>query len=334
MATLYDVCKKTGLSSATVSRVINGSSLVKKATRDRVQKAMEELNYRPSHAARMLAGSKTDTIGVVLPAIDNGYYVQVLHGLDHVSTTEKLKLLISFYHSDLDLLDNLGSLCGEGRADAVILMNNSLLPPEKVRELTGDDFPIVLIGQKDETAKAADSILIDNVHGAHCAVAHLLENQPKSLLLITGPENNFDSQERLLGAQKAIEEAPFDVEVSILHSDFRYEGGRKVFAEYIKEHGTYPDAVFSFNDDMALGVLDVLNGSDRKIPEDIQIIGFDNNLLARCIGLSTISVPMRQIGVEAGLLVANRIKNKDAKPASITLQTSLIPRKTTRQKIG
>ncbi len=330
MATLYDVCKKTGLSTATVSRVINGSKLVKEATRERVREAMEELNYHPSHAARMLAGRKTDTIGVVLPAIDNGYYVQVLHGIDNVSTKEKLKLLISFYHSDIDLMETLSSLCREGRTDAIILMNNTFLAPEKVRELTGDNFPIVLIGQRDGTTEAIDSVLIDNFHGAYCAIEHLLQNKPKSLLLLTGPKNNFDSDERLKGAQKAIEDAPYNPDVSILNSDFLFDGGRKDFAEYIAKQGTFPDAIFAFNDDMALGVLDVLNDTAKNVPEEVQLIGFDNNLLARCIGLSTISVPMRQLGVEAGLLAAHRIKNNDVKPTSITLKTSLITRKTTK----
>ena len=126
MATLYDVCDKCGLSTATVSRVINDSGLVKEKTRERVLEAIKDLNYRPSHAARILARRKTDTIGVILPLIDNGYYVQVLRGIDHVSTKENLKLLISFYHSDSDLSESLRSLGREGRADAIFAFNDAM----------------------------------------------------------------------------------------------------------------------------------------------------------------------------------------------------------------
>lgn len=330
MATLYDVCEKTGLSTATVSRVINRSGLVKEETRERILLAMKELNYHPSHAARMLAGRKTDTIGVVLPVIDNGYYVQVLRGIDHVSTKENLKLLISFYHSDVDLSEILAALGREGRTDAIILSNNTFLQPDELRELTGEDVPIALIGgQNPGTTKAIDSVLIDNFQGAYCAVEHLLEHQPKSLLLLTGPQDNYDSMERLKGAQKAIQDAPYKMDVSILHGDFYHEGGRKVFEEYISKQGTFPDAIFAFNDAMALGILDVLNDASMQIPVEIQVMGFDNNEIAQYIGLSTVSVPMRQIGEKAARLVAERIKDKEAKPVCVTLKTSLVARKTT-----
>lgn len=333
MATLYDVCEKTGLSTATVSRVINSSGLVKPATRERVLQAMKELNYHPSHAARMLAGRKTDTIGVVLPVIDNGYYVQVLHGIDHAMTAKNLKLLISFYHSDTELSEILNSLSGEGRTDAIILSNSTKLQPEDVRKLTGNDIPIVLIGQNHGTAKAIDSVLVENFDGAYSAVTHLLKQKPTSLLLITGPEHNYDSQERLKGAQQAVKDAASNIEISILQGDFLHEGGRSVFTEYINERGSYPDAIFAFNDAMAIGVLDVLNDTSLKIPKDVQIVGFDNNEIAQYIGLSTVSVPMKQIGEEAARLVTERISNKDADPVTIALETALVPRKTTVQGV-
>jgi len=187
MVTLYDVCEKTGLSTATVSRVINGSGLVKKETRERVLQVMKELNYRPSHAARMLAGGKTNTIGAVLPLLDNGYYVQVLRGIDNILTKENLKLLISFYHSEADLLEILTSLSGERRTDAIVLMNNPFFGPEKIRDLSRNNIPIALIGQNHKNARHIDSVLIDNYQGAYSAVEYLLKHQPQSLLLLTGP---------------------------------------------------------------------------------------------------------------------------------------------------
>jgi len=329
MATLYDVCEKTGLSTATVSRVINGSGLVKEATRELVLQAMKELNYRPSHAARRLAGGKTDMIGVVLPLLDNGYYVHVLRGIDNVTTEEKLKLLISFYHSDSDLTEILSSLGREGRNDALILMNNEFFGPDKVRELAGDDIPIALIGQNHGAIQAIDSVLIDNFQGAYCAVEHLIALRPKSLLLLAGPQHNHDSIERLNGAQKAIQDGSWEMDVSIVNGDFYHEGGRRVFAEHIKKQGVFPDAVFAFNDAMALGVLDVVADSSLQMPEDIQVIGFDNNEIAQYIGLSTVSFPMQQIGAEAARLVTERIKDKDLEPAIVLVETSLVARKTT-----
>ncbi|HSR87850.1 MAG TPA: LacI family DNA-binding transcriptional regulator, partial [Pontiella sp.] len=330
MATLYDVCEKSGVSTATVSRVINGSELVTDKTRDRVLKAIKELNYSPSHAARMLAGQKTDTIGIVLPVIANGYIVQVLSGIDHVAREENLKMMTCFYHDESDLESTIKCLCGEGRASAIILMNPTFITTEKVRELAGDDMPIILLSQVPEVSDASiDCVLIDNYQGAYCAVEHLLEGRPESLLLLTGAEHIYDSQERLKGAQQAIQDASYDMDVTILSGDFRHDRGRAVFEEHVKKEGAFPDAIFAFNDDMALGVLDVLNKNSKVISEDVQLIGFDNTEIAEYIGLSTIRVPMKEIGEEAGRLAANRIKNKDAKSTSVTFETSLEARKTT-----
>jgi DNA-binding LacI/PurR family transcriptional regulator len=330
MATLDDVCEKSGLSTATVSRVINGSELVREATRDRVLEAIKELNYSPSHAARMLAGQKTDTIGIVLPVIANGYIVQVLSGIDHVARAENLKMMTSFYHDESDLVTTLKCLCGEGRASAIILMNPTFITTAEVRELAGDDMPIILLSQVPEVADAAiDCVLIDNYQGAYCAVEHLLEGRPESLLLLTGAEHIYDSRERLKGAQQAIQDAPYDVDLTILNGDFRHDRGRTVFEEYVEKQGAFPDAIFAFNDDMALGALDVLNKNGKVIPEDVQIIGFDNTEIAEYIGLSTIRVPMQEIGEQAGRLAAKRIQNGDAKSTSVTFKTALAARKTT-----
>lgn len=330
MATLYDVCKRTGLSTATVSRVINGSGLVKEATRERVLKAMRELNYRPSHAARMLAGRKTDIIGVILPLLDNGYYVRVLRGIDEVSTRENLKMMISFYHSESDLVETLASLCREGRTDAIILMNNPYFDAEKVRELAGNDIPIALIGQDYGSTAGIDSVLVDNIQGACSAIGHLLRQKLRSMVLITGPKDNRDSDERLKGAQEAIRNSSCEVDVTILHADFYHACGRAVFEEYINKTGEFPDAVFAFNDAMALGVLDVLNEHDKQVPDDVQLIGFDNNEIAEYIGLSTIGFPMVKIGEEAARLVVERINERGRKPVTLTVETSLVARKTTR----
>jgi DNA-binding LacI/PurR family transcriptional regulator len=330
MATLYDVCKKSGFSTATVSRVINGSGLVTEKTRDCVLEAIKELNYSPSHAARMLAGQKTDTVGIVLPVIANGYIVQVLSGIDIVTRQENLKMMTSFYHDESDLVTTLKCLCGEGRASAIILMNTTFISTEKVRELAGDDMPIILLSQLPEVADASiDSVLIDNYQGAYNAVGHLLESRPESLMLLTGADHIYDSQERLKGAQQAIEDTPYDVDVTILSGEFRHDRGREVFEEYVAEQGAFPDAVFAFNDDMALGVVDVLNKNSKVMPDDVQVIGFDSTEIGEYIGLSTICMPMQEIGEEAARLAAKRIKSGVAKSTSVTFQTSLAVRKTT-----
>jgi hypothetical protein len=133
------------------------------------------------------------------------------------------------------------------------------------------------------------------------------------------------------GAQQAIENAACKPEVIILQGNFYQEEGRRVFAEHIRKAGTFPDAVFAFNDAMAFGVLDALRDAGRQVPEETQVIGFDSTKMAESFGLSSISVPMRKIGEESVRLAAERISDKDAEPITLTLETKLVSRKTTKK---
>jgi len=327
MATLYDVCNKTGLSTATVSRVINGSAQVTEKTRQIVLDAMKELDYQPNQAARMLAGKKTDTIGVVFPEIDNGFYVQVLRGIDDAAKESDLHLLTAFYHDPDGLMDTLQSLASKGRTDALVLMNNSL-SDEQVKGLVKNSVPIVLIGHSSETSTAFDVVGIDNFNGAFAAITHLFGQQHENILLITGPSDNFDSIQRLNGARRAFEEADKDFSAAhVLEDDFTYEGGIESMTGFLADH-PLPDAVFAFNDRMALGAIEVLKQKGFNVPEDIAVVGFDDSEIALYAGLTTVHVPMRDIGYTAANLAIRRINEPELDPSTVTVETSLAARKT------
>ncbi|MBI9020989.1 MAG: LacI family DNA-binding transcriptional regulator [Verrucomicrobia bacterium] len=329
MATLYDVCKKTGLSTATVSRVINGSDKVRETTRQRVQRAMKELNYRPNQAARMLAGKKTDTIGVIFPEINNGFYAQVLRGIDDATRESGLHLLTSFYHSPNELKGALQRLAAGGRTDALVLMNIGL-SDQQIQSQIDDDFPIVLIGHSAETSTAFDVVGIDNAKGAYHAVRHLFELNRENLILLTGPADNFDSTQRLEGARMAFSDAGKDFStVTLLEDDFTYEGGKRAMETFLSGKKPLLDAVFAFNDPMALGVLDALQEAGYSVPEDVAVIGFDDNEIARHIGMTTVHVPMRDVGYEAATLAIRRKDENTRHPSTITIATSLVKRRTT-----
>lgn len=328
MATLYDVCNKTGLSTATVSRVINGSAQVTEKTRQIVLDAMQELDYQPNQAARMLAGKKTDTIGVVFPEIDNGFYVQVLRGIDDAAKEANLHLLTAFYHDSNGLKNILQSLASKGRTDALVLMNNSLTD-QQVKGLVKNNIPIVFIGHGIETSTEFDVVGIDNLNGAFSAVTHLFDRQHKNILLITGPSDNFDSVQRLNGVKKAYDEAGRNFSAAhVVEDDFTYEGGIEAMTGFLANH-PLPDAVFAFNDRMALGAIEVLKGKGLTIPEDVAVVGFDDSEIALYAGLTTIHVPMREIGYTAANLAIRRIKQSDFDPSTVTVETSLKERKTT-----
>jgi len=331
MATLYDVCKKTGLSTATVSRVINGSTAVTEKTRNVVLDAMKELDYRPNQAARMLAGKKTDTIGVIFPEIDNGFYVQVLRGIDNAAKEANLHLLTAFYHDKTGLKHTIESLASRGRTDSIVMINNDL-SDRQVKNLVNDAVPIVMIGHSAETSATFDVVGIDNTNGAATATTHLLEKGIEDILLLTGPADNFDSIQRLSGARMAYEDAGKDFsKATMLESHFTYEGGIEQMSEFLDAGNPAPAAMFAFNDRMALGAIEALKAKGIAVPEDVIVVGFDDTEIALYAGLTSVHVPMQDIGYEAATLAIRRIGQKTFNPSTITVSTSLTVRGSTEK---
>jgi LacI family transcriptional regulator len=330
MATLHDVCRKTGFSTATISRVINNSSAVTEKTRLTVLAAIKELDYRPNPAARMLAGGKTNTIGVIFPEIDNGFYVQVLRGIDNAANEAGLHLLTAFYHDKAGLKATLPTLAGPSRTDAIVLINTDLSDRQVKRLVTGS-VPIVMIGHSAETSALFDVVGIDNTNGAAAAVTHLLNKGIENILLLTGTAHNFDSIQRLNGAKLAFEDAGKDFSKTILiESNFTYEDGIRRIAEYLDAGKPLPGAIFAFNDRMALGALEALNAKGHRVPEDVALVGFDDTEVALYAGLTTVHVPMQDIGYEAANLAIRRIGQDTFNPSTVTINTSLSVRKSTQ----
>jgi len=331
MATLYDIVRVTGLSNATVSRVINGSSVVSEKTRKIVLDAAKELGFQPNLAARMLARKRTDTIGVIFPEIDNGFYVQVLRGIDNAATEANLNLLTAFYHDKAGLTNTIQSLAASGRTDSIVMINNDL-SDRQVKNLVNDAVPIVMIGHSAETSATFDVVGIDNTNGAADAVTHLLKKGVKTIMLMTGPADNFDSIQRMNGARLAYEEAGMDFsEAILLESNFTYEGGIEHMTEYLESGNPLPEAVFAFNDRMALGAIEALRGKGKSVPEDLLFLGFDDTEIALYAGLTSIHVPMKDIGYEAANLAIRRIDQDQFNPSTITVTTSLTVRGSTSQ---
>jgi DNA-binding LacI/PurR family transcriptional regulator len=322
---MYDICARTGLSSATVSRVVNDKGSISAKTRRIVLKAIDELDYQPNQAARALAGKKTEAIGVLLPEIDNGFYVQVLKGIAVAVKESRMHQLITFYDDPQELRKMMLSLSSGGRTDALIIMNN-MLPDEEIKNLVKGRLPVILIGSD---SASYDVVGMDNQNGAYAAAKHLIDQGRKNIVIITGPEQNIDSIQRMQGVKKAFEDAGRDFsKVRMLRGEFALEGGREAMEHFLSESDVPPDAVLALNDSMALGVMEVLARKDIRVPEDVVVTGFDDSEAAGHAGLSSVHVPMRDIGYEAANLAIRRIDQDNYNPTCITVNTSLHLRET------
>jgi DNA-binding LacI/PurR family transcriptional regulator len=166
-----------------------------------------------------------------------------------------------------------------------------------VKNLVNDAIPIVMIGHSAETSASFDVVGIDNTNGASAAVAHLLKKGLENILLLTGPADNFDSIQRLNGARMAYEEVGRDFsKATVVESHFTYEGGIQHMREYLEGGAPLPQAIFAFNDRMALGAIEALKAKGKSTPEDLLVVGFDDTEIALYADLTSIHVPMQDIG--------------------------------------
>ncbi|MEQ9455222.1 MAG: LacI family DNA-binding transcriptional regulator [Phycisphaeraceae bacterium] len=326
---LEQVGKRAGVSIATVSRVLNGTAPVSDATKQRVLKAIADLNYAPSYAARSLASHATNTLGVIFPDLDSGFFAEVLKGISAEASREGYEAVFAFGHSPTDGVRLVRQYVMERRVDALVVMNLQL-PGELLENLDTSRVPVVLM---DRPADHCDSLVveIDNATGAYQAMRHLLkQHHCQSVAVITGPSDSSDSRQRILGCRKAAKEADIRLPPDALwHGSFREDSGYRAVSERLEAGKPMPDAIFALNDRMAIGALDALRHASVRVPEDIKLIGFDDEPMARHLDLSTVNVPMRAFGelaVQAALMQLRKQSPDDDWTPSVP--TRFVARKT------
>lgn len=326
--TIKDICRTTGFSTATVSRVLNGVPLVSAATKKRVQAALDKLGYAPNYAARSLKLNRTGMIAVVFPELDNGFFTEVLRGVDEMASEFHVHLLTAFTHGPLDEQKLIHRMARERRADALILMNLTL-PDTFLRQLSRGKLPIVLIDRPLEKNPLV-SVGIDNCGGATAMTRHLIDQGHRDIVFVAGPAGTFDADERLAAFRSTMKAGGLPVPAaSIWKGDFTEESGARLMTRHLQRGAPLPQAIFAANDAMAVGLLQVLRAAGRKVPGDVAIAGFDDTDVARHLDLTTVRVPMRLLG-SAAAKQALALIDGSVKTRHIVLPTRLVVRGSSR----
>ncbi|MBK9373253.1 MAG: substrate-binding domain-containing protein [Holophagales bacterium] len=296
--TIREVAQAAGVSVATVSRVVNGTAVVKDETRLRVEAEVARLRYSPNAAARSLITNRTNTIGVVLPDMWGEYFSEVIHGIDLTARQAGYHVLVSSSHSDVaETRAVLRAM--HGRVDGVIVMSPNASP----RELEGclpPSLPVVFLNSAPGGA-LQPALNVDNRGGARAMVTHLLDLGHRRLAFVTGPASNFDAAERRRGCRDALRAAGRPPEALIeLEGDFGEESGQAA-GEAIVRLSPRPTAIFAANDSMAIGILFALRRAGVRVPEEIAVAGFDDIPIARFASppLSTVRLDIRTLGERA-----------------------------------
>lgn len=326
--TMQDVCSELGVSTATISRVVNNKPGVGPALRKKILAAVRELNYFPRAAGRNLARAKSDTLGVAFQDLTAGWLLTIFRGVVSRAAGQ-YHVITSVSAREGDEIEVPHRLLAEGRVDGLIWLDPRITP-QLIRQMKSQSVPFVVL-QRQITDPEINTIAIDSAHGAHEVVAHLLKAGYRKLLLLTGPHNDADSQRKLAGARQALQE--FNVELpahNVLEGHHVGAHAVSAITEYVAKGHPLPEAIFAFNDAMAIAVLHWLQGRGVRVPQDVAVAGYDGIEEAAYAGLTTFQTPMYEMGVLATQTLMDLISlaPSERKGKQLTLKGNLVIRET------
>ena len=326
MATIKQVAASSGVSSATVSHVLNGTRFVSDAVTEQVQKAMKELNYRPNALARSLRSGHTHTLGLILPDSANQYFAEVGHSIEIAAFEAGYSVILCNTENDFEKETFYMDVLTKKQIDGIVFVamgerSDSLI---KLAEM---EIPTVVM-DRDFPELEMDVVLSDNLQGGYVATQHLISLGHNRIGCIAGPAGINPSSRRVSGYIQALQAAHLAVEPDlIVNGDFHPESGWEIGRAMLSK-SIPPTAIFACNDLMAIGVLRAASELGFQVPDDLALVGFDDIELAAYTNpsLTTIKQPKGEMGVSTLDLLLSRIKDKKTAPRRVVLPVILVTR--------
>lgn len=328
MATISDVAKLAGVSTATVSRVINNSAYVEPVTLERVQSAIRELNYQRDARASALAKKTNNTLGLLTGNLADPFFALIAKHVEEVARKHKCQLVVvSGGHDAQREKEGLDFLISQG-CEAMVVHAKMLDDATLLRYSA--QLPSMVLLNRTIPQISNRSVYIDNRAGAKESVVHLISQGHRKIACVTSDLPIEDRTERLNGYRDAMKEANITIEPNwIINQNFSEQGG-ELAGEQLLSQCPEITAVVTFNDVMAAGLMANLHENNIRVPDDISIIGFDDVLLARYLypRLTTMHNPIDEMSSYAADL-ALKIKNTGyVPPSNHRFNASLVERQT------
>ncbi|HBA85678.1 MAG TPA: hypothetical protein DCZ95_16475 [Verrucomicrobia bacterium] len=313
--TLYEIARLAGTSKSTVSRVLMNQSGVSPETRRKIEQTMRENGYHPNQMARGLAGGRTGMIAVVTPGIFSGYYAEILRGVDVVASRHNVHVISSFARGEDDYPELIDRFSQPGQVDGMILV----APRMKVfkQRAPRTNVPIVLVGSyaPDNGWDRLDRVVLNNAGAMNELLDHVQKQGCQRLLHLTGGANVYDFSERRRAFEEYLLRHP-TLQGAVLSGGETRAQAREALDRHMDEHSEGFDAVVACNDDMAMGALQSLRDQGLRVPEDVVVTGCDDDPAAEILGLTTLHMPMVELGEEATRLLFERRAQKQLSPVA------------------
>lgn len=331
MATIKDVARLAGVSTTTVSHVINKTRFVAEATQKKVLAAVDELNYAPSAVARSLKCNTTRTIGMLVTKSTNPFFAEVVHGVEEYCYGEGYTLILCNTEGNLEKQRDYLRMLAEKRVDGLLVMCSDL--DDKLLALLErqNDLPMVIMDWGPESPHT-DKIQDNAELGGYVATKYFIEHGHQKIGCLTGHTAKLTCRERLKGFYKAMDEANLSVNPDwLIEGDFECESAVTAARQYIAMDDR-PTAIFCFNDIMALALISTFEQAGLRVPDDISIIGYDNIDLAPYFSppLTTIHQPKQRLGQKAIEILMARVKDKQHERRIFEMAPELVVRKSVK----
>ena len=332
--TLKDVAREAGVAASTVSKVINDRPDVGPKVRQQVLETIERMGFRPNTVARGLRMRRSDTIAIVADDLEGTFTSTMMRGVEDAAFAADVGVLLCNSYGDVERERKQLRRLLDKQVDALIFMSGARVGARPSPALPiPPSVPFLYLYEYGEPGIA--SVLPDDFGGAVTAVRHLAERGAREIAFINGPAGWEATVDRLRGYRAGLEEAGmlFDDRLVLDAASWSPADGFGRMTALI-ESGRRFDAVFCASDDLALGVLNALGDAGRRVPEDVQLVGYDDRAFSRHQRppLTTIALPLLEMGELAGRLILDAISTGKTPTDEIRMPCRLIERESTRRK--
>ena len=328
MVLLRDIAKLAGVSPSTVSRVINHSAEVAEEKRQRVLEVIKETGFVPNDLARAFYNNSAKIIGVIFPDISNPFFNDVVNAIEKEIYSQGYRMMIFFANDETEKLRSVINILEMLQAEGIILMSNAEDLQEAFKNST---TPVVAFDREAKTNREFLYIHSDNREGGRIATEYMIQCGCKNLIHVRGPQRFSTARERFAGYREICN--MYQVEPKSFEVEYTFEAGKEAGREILK---SYPevDGIIAANDIVAAAIMKELQRSGKKIPEEVQIIGFDDIILSQILSpeLTTIKQQVSEMGKAAVRAIID-YKDEKEKHGEIIFSVDLVKRESTKEKI-
>lgn len=322
MATIKDVAKLSGLGTSTVSRYFNKTGFVSSESEGKILKACKELNYVPNALARAFKTKKTYTTCLILPTISNLFFPELAIAIEQTCIKRGYKVILCNTNEDAELEKLYLEMIQQSYVDGIIVATG-----ERMYKKLNTDIPIVFLDRVDFNTKNFSIVTSDHLDGAIQASEYLIKAGCKKLLFIQPNKKYGPAIQRKDGFEKVMNEHQIDYKCITLEDKDSMDLNELLREGY--------DGALAWNDYAAAKFLEVCHSNSVRIPEDMQIVGYDDIPIAQYLypKLTTVSQPLDLLGKYAADILIDKIEGKITEEIKIVLENKLVVRQSTKEVI-